>query len=59
MFLTVIFVGHCGKEPEMRYTPQGKAVTSFSVAVDDGFGQNKKTIWLRVSCWDKTAESCE
>jgi len=32
MFHTIIIVGNLGKDPEMRYTPSGQAVTSFSVA---------------------------
>ena len=32
MFHTIILVGNVGKDPEMRYTPSGAAVTSFSVA---------------------------
>lgn len=58
MYHTVIIVGNLGRDPEMRYTPAGKAVTSFSVAVSDGFGENKKTIWFRVSAWEKQAETC-
>lgn len=42
----------------MRYTPNGKAVLDFTVAIDDGFGENKKTIWARVSVWEKLAENC-
>jgi single-strand DNA-binding protein len=58
MFQTTLIVGNLGKDPEMRYTPEGKPVTSFSVAVSDGFGDNKKTIWFRVTAWDKQAETC-
>ncbi|MBI9044465.1 MAG: single-stranded DNA-binding protein [Anaerolineaceae bacterium] len=58
MYHTIVFVGNLGRDPEMRYTPSGKAVTSFSVAVSDGFGDRKKTIWFRVSAWEKQAESC-
>lgn len=58
MYHTIIVVGNLGRDPEMRYTPNGQAVTSFSVAVSDGFGDRKKTIWFRVSTWDKTAETC-
>ena len=58
MYHTVIFVGNLGRDPEMRYTPTGKSVTSFNVAVSDGFGEHKKTIWFRVSAWEKTAEFC-
>jgi len=58
MYHTIIIVGNVGRDPEMRYTPSGSAVTSFSVAVSDGFGEKKKTIWFRVSAWEKLAETC-
>lgn len=58
MFHTIILVGNLGKEPEMRYTNDGKPVTSFSVAVSDGFGDNKKTVWFKVTAWEKQAETC-
>lgn len=62
MDLTIIS-GNVGKDPEMRYTPQGQAVTSFSVAVNrqwtDGNGQqHKETKWYRVTTWNKQAENC-
>jgi len=59
MFHTIILSGSLGKDATMRYTPAGKAVTSFSVGVSDGFGDNKKTIWFNVSVWDKAAETCK
>ena len=34
MYQKIIIVGRLGRDPEMRYTPAGKAVTSFSVATD-------------------------
>ena len=60
---TTIIVGNLGKDPEMRYTPSGQAVTSFSVAVNDDYTSNngekvKRTIWYRVSAWGKQAEIC-
>lgn len=60
---TIIIVGRLGRDPEMRYTPNGQAVTSFSVASDRQYtgsdGQKvKETIWFRVSVWGKQAESC-
>lgn len=58
MYHTIIIAGNVARDPEMRYTPSGSAVTSFSVAVDDGFGERKKTIWFRVSAWEKLAETC-
>jgi single-strand DNA-binding protein len=60
---TTIIVGNLGRDPEMRYTPSGQAVTSFSVAVNDDYTNNngervKRTIWFRVSAWGKQAETC-
>lgn len=49
-------LGRAGRDPEMRFTPAGKAVTNLSVAADVGFGTNKKTVWFRVTFWDKLAE---
>ena len=50
----IIITGNLGCDPEMRYTPEGKAVCAFSVAVKQG----DKTIWFRVSAWEKQAENC-
>lgn len=58
MFHEIIIVGHLGRDPEMRYTPEGEPVTSFSVATQSGFGEHKKTLWFRISAWGKQAESC-
>lgn len=53
-------VGNLGKDPEMRYTPSGQAVTSFSVAVSRTYEQNsetmKETTWYRITTWGKLAE---
>lgn len=57
MYHKITLVGRLGGTPECKYTEQGKAVTNFSLAVDCGFGSNKKTMWVRVSCWEKTAEA--
>ena len=43
------------RDPEMRYTANGKAVTSFSVAVNMGKDQ---TEWFNVVAWEKLAETC-
>jgi single-strand DNA-binding protein len=51
-------MGNVGRDPEMRYTPAGKAVTEFSVAVSRGYGENKKTVWYNVTAWEKLAETC-
>jgi len=58
MFHKTIIVGRAGKDAEMRFTQSGKGVTSFSVAVQDGFGDKKKTVWYRVTAWEKLAETC-
>jgi single-strand DNA-binding protein len=58
MYHKIILVGNLGRDPEMRYTPSGQAVTSFNVAISDGFGDKKRTIWVRVSAWEKLAETC-
>lgn len=63
MYHTIIIVGNLGRDPEMRYTPNGQAVTSFSVASSRQYtnqsGQKvKETIWFRVSAWGKQAETC-
>src|SRR5687768_1224215 len=42
----------------MRYTPSGKAVANFSLAVDKGFGEKKATLWFRVAVWEQQAENC-
>lgn len=61
MFHQITLAGNLGRDPEMRYTPAGQAVTNFSVAVDDSYtgsdGERvKRTIWVRVSTWGKLAE---
>ena len=54
-----IFTGRLTADPETRYTNDGKAVTTFNLAVDDGFGDNKTTSFLRMVLFGKTAESAE
>ena len=51
----VTIAGAIGRDIEMRYTPAGKAVGTFSVA--DSQGKDKPTIWWRCQIWDKRAES--
>ncbi len=59
----VLIIGALGSEPEMRYTPSGKPVTSFSVAVTRGWrtseGERKEaTEWFNVVSWGNLAEIC-
>jgi single-strand DNA-binding protein len=56
-FNTITIVGHLGRDPELRYTPQGKAVCDFSVATSEKFRDTERTTWFKVTAWDKTAES--
>jgi len=52
-----MIIGNLGRDPEMRYTPDGKPVTSFSVAVNKKWADGEKTWWFRVTCWDRLAET--
>ena len=59
----IMLIGNVGSDPEMRYTPSGKAVTSFRMATNYRYigsdGERKEeTEWFRVSVWGKQAESC-
>ena len=63
MYHTIIVVGNLGRDPEMRYTPGGSAVTNFNIASNRQYTASdgtpvKETIWFRVSTWGKTAEVC-
>lgn len=52
----VNLIGRVGADPETRYTPAGKAVCELNIAVDDGWGENKKTAWIGVTLWEQKAE---
>ncbi len=59
----VTIIGNTGQEPEMRFTPNGKAVTSFSVATNWVYtspeGERKQeTEWFNVVAWNRLAEQC-
>lgn len=54
----VILVGRLTRDPEVRYTQTGKAVASFSIAVNSGFGDNKRADFVPIVVWDKLAEIC-
>ena len=58
MYQKMIIAGNLGRDPEMRYTPSGQAVTNLNVATNrqykDNSGENaKETTWFRVSVWGK------
>lgn len=57
----VILIGNLGKDPELRYTPGGQAVTNFSIATaerwKDKDGQNQqRTEWHNIVAWGRQAE---
>ena len=57
-----ILIGNLGSDPELRYTPQGTAVTHFNIAtaeswIKDGV-KSEKTEWHRIVVWGKQAENC-
>lgn len=53
-----ILVGRLTRDPEVRYTQKGTAVASFSIAVNSGFGDNKRVDFVPIVVWDKLAEVC-
>lgn len=62
-FHTIIIVGNLGRDPEMRYMPNGDPVTNLSVASSRSYTNNQgqkvdETVWFRVSVFGKMAESC-
>jgi single-strand DNA-binding protein len=63
MYQKLIIVGYLGRDPEMRYTPNGQAVTNFSVAASRRYStsdgqQVDETTWYRISAWGRQAETC-
>ncbi len=50
----VAFTGRLGRDPEMHYSPQGKAITQFSIAVNQG--KTKDAMWLDIVAWEEVAE---
>lgn len=63
MYQKLIIIGNLGRDPEMRYMPDGTAVTSFSMATSRKWGdktsgqQVDETTWFRVSVWGRQAET--
>jgi len=63
MYQKIIIAGNLGRDPEMRFMPNGTAVTNFSVATnrrwtDSTSGEpREETIWFRVSVWGRQAET--
>jgi len=56
-----MIIGNLGRDPEMRYTPSGQAVTQFTVAVNRNYKdqqgeRQEETEWFRIVCWGQQAE---
>jgi single-strand DNA-binding protein len=63
MYQQITIVGYLGNDPDMRFTPNGQAVTSFSLATSRKYTNNSgqqvdETTWFRISVWGAQAESC-
>lgn len=63
MYQKIIIVGNLGRDPELRYTASGDAVTNLSLATNRSWtsGDGEKvdeTTWFRVSVWGRSAEAC-
>jgi len=63
MYQHLTIIGNLGRDPEMRYLPDGRPVTTMNIATNrtykDSSGQQvKETTWFRVSVFGKTAENC-
>ena len=56
MINKVILMGRLTRDPEMRHTNSGTPVTTFSIAIDNGYGENQRTDFVNCLAWNKTAE---
>lgn len=59
----MMIIGHLGRDPEMRYTPSGRPVTTFSVATTRSWHsadgeRHEETEWFNVVAWGNLAEIC-
>jgi single-strand DNA-binding protein len=64
MLNKIMLIGNLGRDPDMNYTPNGKAITKFTMAVnrrsrDRDTGERRdETTWFSVVAWDQLAETC-
>ena len=61
MINRIVLVGRLTRDPELRYTPNGKAVASFTLAVNRRFSNQqgeRETDFIDIVVWGKTAETC-
>jgi single-strand DNA-binding protein len=50
-------IGNLTADPVVRFTQSGKAVARFTLAIDEGYGENKRTDFPTIIVWGKTAET--
>lgn len=60
----VMLIGHLGRDPEMRFTPSGRPVTTFTVATNRSWNtgdgeRHSETEWFNVVAWGNLAEICK
>ncbi len=63
MLNKIMLIGNLGRDPELSYTPSGKAIAKFSLAVsrrrrDESGEQREETTWFNVVAWERLAETC-
>ena len=58
MYNKIIIAGNLGRDPESRFTNNGKQVTSFPLAVNNPFKKDDNPMWVKVSMWGRMAEVC-
>ncbi len=64
MLNRIFLIGNLGRDPEMSYTPSGKAVTKFTLAVNrvqrnrESGELQKETDWFTIVAWERLAETC-
>ena len=56
MINKAILMGRLTRDPELRHTGTEKAVCNFTVAIDNGYGDNRSTDFINCVAWNKTAE---
>lgn len=56
MLNNAVLMGNLTKDPELRYTPAGKAVVNFTIAVNENRKENEHTNFIRCVAWEKSAE---
>jgi single stranded DNA-binding protein len=54
---TITIRGRLGNSPQLRTTQTGEPVANFNLAIDQGYGERKTTVWVRVTTWGKLAQA--